>query len=120
MKDEYRLFYKDIFLGMIVLDDSQDFPIMSGRIGFSSDTNRLEKELRDYIDFSIISTTKVLIDKNDYEKFIDKEEFKYKSIIESLEWGVISKDGVVAKILAPIFFTGNGINFRFQLGTESD
>ncbi|UXE68863.1 MAG: hypothetical protein KA713_09920 [Chryseotalea sp. WA131a] len=113
MGQEYKLFYKDNFLGT-VLTNRSDFPNISGQIEFNRDTLNKEKELRDYIGFSIESSDKVLGDGNVYANFIDKEGFKHQSIIDSLDWALISKDGTEAKILVPIFFADNEVNFRFQ------
>jgi hypothetical protein len=84
MKEQYKLYYKDIFLGTVLTGET-DFPSVSGKIEFSSDTLEKEKELHDYIDFSIKSSDKVLGDKNVYEEFIGKEELKHQSIIDSLD-----------------------------------
>ncbi|MFN7655996.1 MAG: hypothetical protein ACK5PC_22360 [Cyclobacteriaceae bacterium] len=94
----------------------EDFPNTSGKIEFDSNflDNKNRKELFDFIDYSIESTDKVIGDQREYEEFINNEEFKYQSIIDSLEWRLISKDGVVTKILVPVFFRDNEINFRFQ------
>jgi hypothetical protein len=115
MKAEFKLYYTDIFLGTVMTTDA-DFPSISGKIEFDSNflDNKNRKELFDFIDYSIESTDRVIGDQKEYEEFIDKEEFRYQSIIDSLDWRLISKDGVVTKILVPVFFRDNEINFRFQ------
>jgi hypothetical protein len=117
MKEEFKLYYKDIFIGIgTVITTDADFPSISGKIEFDSAFlgNKNRKELFDFIDYSIESTDKVIGDQREYEFFIDNEEFKYQSIIDSVDWRLISKDGVVTKILVPVFFRDNEINFRFQ------
>jgi len=113
MGQEYKLLYKDKFLGT-VLTNGTDFPNISGQIEFNRDILDKEKELRDYINFSIESVDKVLGDSKGYADFIDKEEFKHQSIIDSLDWTLVSKDGTETKILVPIFLADNEINLRFQ------
>lgn len=113
MGQKFKLLYKDKFIGTVVILNS-DFPSTSGQIKLNREIIEKDKELNDFIDFSFESSDKVLGDKEIYEEFVDKEGFKYQSIIESLDWTLISKDGVVTKILVPVFFRDNEINFRFQ------
>ena len=113
MKEAFKLYYKDMLIGTVLTDET-DFPSASGKIEFNSDNLREEKELQNYIDFSIESSDRVLGDSNAYEEFIDKEELKQQSLIDSLDWMLISNDGTSMKILVPVFLSDKGINIRFQ------
>ena len=113
MKEEFKLYYCDIFLGTISTGEA-DFPGISGQIEFNSEALNNQKALRDYIDFSIKSSELVLCDGISYEEFIDREEPKHMIVIYSLDWSLISIDGTKTKILVPVFSQGNEITFRFQ------
>ncbi|OOV16651.1 hypothetical protein [Flavobacterium sp. LM4] len=113
IRQEFNLLYKDKLIGTFLIE-SMDFPSTSGQIKLNTDTIEKEKELREYIKFSIESSEKVLCDDIAYGEFIDIEEFKHLSIINSLDWTLLSKDGEVTKILVPLFFSNNEMSFRFQ------
>ncbi|MBN8649975.1 MAG: hypothetical protein J0L67_01005 [Cytophagales bacterium] len=113
MGQEFKLLYEDNLIGTVVIMGSE-FLSTSGQIELNSETIKNNKVLKDFIDFSFESSEKVLGNNEAYEEFIDKEEFKYQSIIDSLDWRLISKEGIVIKILVPVFFRDNEINFRFQ------
>jgi hypothetical protein len=113
MKETFKLYYKDILLGTVLTGET-NFPSTSGQIEFTFDTLEKENELRNYIDFSIEASNKVLGDVNVYGEFINREELKYQSIIDSVDWTLESRDGVRVKILVPVFLSNKGINFRFQ------
>jgi len=111
MGQEFKLLYKDKLIGTVVIED-EDFPSTSGQIKFHSKIIERNKELKDFIDFSVESSEKT--DNEAYQEFIEREEFKHQVIIDSPDWTLVSKDGVITKILVPVFFRDNGINFRFQ------
>jgi hypothetical protein len=113
MGQEFKLLYKDKLIGTVVILDS-DFPSTSGLIELNNQIIEKDKQLKDFIDFSFESSDTVLGDNERYDEFIEREEFKYQSIIGSLDWKLSSRDGVVTKILVPVFFRDNKINFRFQ------
>ena len=113
MGHEFKLLYKDKLIGTVVIED-EDFPGTSGQIKFHGETIESNKELKDFIDFSVESSEKVLTDNEAYDEFIGGREFKHQVIIDSLDWTLTSRDGVTTKILVPVFFRDNRINFRFQ------
>lgn len=87
---------------------------MSGSIRFYQDILTKEKELQDYIDFSVELSEKVLGDEQEYKAFIEEKALKHRSFIDSLDWTMVADDGVITKILTPVFFGENEINFRVQ------
>jgi hypothetical protein len=113
MNVSYRLYYKNVFVGTVLTEET-DFPSISGSIEFNLSTAEEAKEIQDYIDFSIEASDKVLGDDKEYDEFIDREESKQQSIIDSVDWTLVSEGGVKTKILVPVFLTYNGINVRFQ------
>jgi hypothetical protein len=113
MKERFKLYYKDIFIGTVLTGET-DFFRISGTIEFNQDTLKKNKQLQDYVSFSIKASNKVLEEGNAYEEFLDKEESKYLSIIESADWTLVTMDGATKKIMVPVFFNDNKINFCFQ------
>jgi hypothetical protein len=115
MREEFKLYYKDIFLGTVLTTDAE-FPSISGKIEFDSDflDNKKNKELLDFIDYSIESTDKVIGDQKKYEEFIDKEDLKHQAIIDSMDWILVSDNRNRTKILVPVFFRDKEVNFRLQ------
>ncbi len=115
MRESFKLYYRDILLGTVSPTKS-DFPSTSGKIEFNFDflEKGNKKEIWDYIDYSIESTDKVMGSQREYIEFIDKEEQKHQAIIESLDWTLVSKNGDRIKILVPVFFRDQEVNFRFQ------
>src|SRR5690349_12646627 len=100
MTEKFDLLYRDELLGT-VLTDQTDFPSSSGQINFNTVTLEKDKDLQEYIQFSMKSSDEVIRQSGGYYQFRSGEKVKYQSIINSPRWYVIAKDGTRTRILAP-------------------
>jgi len=112
MCKQLKLYFKDVLGGAVFLTEA-NFPSTSGKIEFNLE-NSINGELWHFIEFSIESSDKVIGDPSVYEEFMDKEESKHQTFIDSLDWSLISENGKRIKILVPVFFRNKEVNFRIQ------
>lgn len=66
IKETFKLYFKDLFIGTVV-KEATDFFSISGKIEFNLHTLEERKQLQEYIYYSIEASNKVLGDVNTYE-----------------------------------------------------
>lgn len=109
---QYRLFFKDQELGTIRHSET-DFPNLFGKITFHHQQITSQKEVLDYITYSVEANKLMNLDEQKWEAFMLAEEGRFIDLIDSHDWKLVSEDGVAHKIQIPNFCDHNEVVWRW-------
>jgi len=115
MAEPYRLFFRDLYLGVVVQDDF-DFPNLFGTFTLADKVgeDELSRHLLNYIEQSIIGNGLMEDDKMDeWEKFENALSERFLDLIETDDWYLMA-DGKREPIMIPIFCRDKGIVWRWD------
>ena len=115
MSEPFRLFFRDIELGMIV-ENYADFPNLWGTFKMvdTIGEGELWHRLQDFIAQSIVGHGLMEDDKmNEWEQFENELGERFPDLIETEDWHLLIDDKRVL-IMVPIFERNNGIVWRWN------